>query len=31
MSIKVNESEVSDTAKLMIHRLIARRIRRDPT
>jgi hypothetical protein len=31
MSIKVNESEVGDTAKLMIHRLMARRIRRDPT
>jgi hypothetical protein len=31
MSTKVNESEVGDTAKLMIHRLIARRIRRDPT
>jgi hypothetical protein len=31
MAIKVNESEVGDTAKLMIHRLIARRIRRDPT
>jgi hypothetical protein len=31
MSAKVNESEVGDTAKLMIHRLIARRIRHDPT
>jgi hypothetical protein len=31
MSTKVNESKVGDTAKLMIHRLIARRIRRDPT
>jgi hypothetical protein len=31
MSTKVNVSEVGDTAKLMIHRLIARRIRRDPT
>jgi hypothetical protein len=30
MSTKVNESEVGDTAKLMIHRLIARQIRRDP-
>jgi hypothetical protein len=31
MSIMVNESEIGDTAKLMIHRLIARQIRRDPT
>jgi hypothetical protein len=30
MEIKVNGSEVGDTAKLIIHRLIARRIRRDP-
>jgi hypothetical protein len=31
MNTKVNESEVGDTAKLMVHRLIARQIRRDPT
>jgi hypothetical protein len=31
MTAKVNESEVGDTAKLMIHRLIARRMRHDPT
>jgi hypothetical protein len=31
MSPKLNEAVVGDTAKLVIHRLIARRIRRDPT
>jgi hypothetical protein len=31
MSTEVNQGMVSDTAKLMMHRLIARQIRRDPT
>jgi hypothetical protein len=31
MSTEVNQGVVGDTAKLMMHRLIARQIRRDPT
>lgn len=31
MSIEVNREQVNDTAKLIIHRLIARAIRRDPS
>jgi hypothetical protein len=31
MSTEVNQGVVADTAKLMMHRLIARQIRRDPT
>jgi hypothetical protein len=31
MSTEVNQGVVTDTAKLMMHRLIARQIRRDPT
>jgi hypothetical protein len=31
MSTEVNQGMVADTAKLMMHRLIARQIRRDPT
>jgi hypothetical protein len=31
MSVKLNQEDVNDTAKLMIHRLIARAIGRDPS
>src|SRR6267142_85967 len=31
MSTEVNRVVVADTAKLMMHRLIARKVRRDPT
>jgi len=31
MDISLNQETVNDTAKLMMHRLIARQIRRDPT
>jgi hypothetical protein len=31
MTIRVNKEQVNDTAKLMIHRLIARAIGRDPS
>ncbi|MDH2405304.1 hypothetical protein QCM77_36245 [Bradyrhizobium sp. SSUT18] len=31
MTIRVNQEQVNDTAKLMIHRLIARAIGRDPS
>lgn len=31
MKDRLNEGVVGDTAKLMMHRLIARRLRRDPT
>ena len=31
MSTEVNQGVIGDTAKLMMHRLIARQIRRDPT
>jgi hypothetical protein len=31
MTIQVNQEQVNDTAKLMIHRLIARAIGRDPS
>lgn len=31
MSIELNQERVNDTAKLMIHRLIARAINRDPS
>jgi hypothetical protein len=31
MSIEVNQGVIGDTAKLMMHRLIARQIRRDRT
>ena len=31
MTIRVNQEQVNDTAKLMIHRLIAREVGRDPS
>jgi hypothetical protein len=31
MSVELNQEHVNDTAKLMIHRLIARAISRDPS
>jgi hypothetical protein len=31
MTIRVNQEEVNDTAKLMMHRLVARAIGRDPS
>ena len=31
MTVEVNEGVVGDTAKLIMHRLIARQIRRDPS
>ena len=31
MKVELNEGVVGDTAKLMMHRLIVRRLRRDPT
>jgi len=31
MSVKLNQEDVNDTAKLMIHRLVARAIGRDPS